>query len=95
MNSKVRAKQMAISFLKELDGDIVDILNEVEPVVVLVEQLYRKYNDWLESNLDISRSEGFKALEKDIKSLQQTCKFLNNDCLDVRHSISDCSVECN
>ena len=95
MSSKLQTKHLAIGFLKELDMAVADILNESQHILSLVEQLYRTYNDWVDANIDISRSEGFKNLEKDIKSLVQTCKFLENDSLDVRHSISDCSVEHN
>lgn len=95
MSDKTQTKQMAISFLKELDMDIANILNQSEHIVTLTEHLFEKYNDWLDANPDISRSEGFKNLEKDIRTLYQTCKFLGNDCLDVRHSISDCGVELN
>lgn len=88
-------KQKAITFLKELDFEVGQILNDSESIMFLAERLYKTFDEWIEENPDISRSEGFKGLEKDIKALYQTCNFLTKDCLDIRHSISDCGVELN
>ena len=88
-------KTTAIGFLKELDFEIEKILNDSESIIFLTEQLYKRYNDWLEDNPDISRSEGFKNLGKDIRTLYQTCKFINTDCYDIRHSITDCQTDLN
>lgn len=88
-------KQKAITFLKELDFEVGQVLNDSESLLFLAERLYKTFDEWIEQNPDISRSEGFKGLEKDIKALYQTCKFLIKDCVDIRHSISDCGVELN
>jgi len=88
-------KQKAINFLKELDFEVGQVLNDSESIMFLAERLYKTFDEWIEQNPDISRSESFKGLEKDIRALYQTCKFLTKDCLDIRHSISDCSVELN
>jgi hypothetical protein len=88
-------KQKAITFLKELDSEVEQFFNDSETIIFLAERLYKMLNEWIEQNPDISRSEGFKGLEKDIRALYQTCNFLVKDCLDIRHSISDCGVELN
>ena len=88
-------KQKAITFLKELDFEVGQVLNDSESIMFLTERLYKTFDEWIEQNPDISRSEAFKGLEKDIRALYQTCNFLVKDCLDIRHSISDCGVELN
>ena len=86
-------KQKAINFLKELDFEVGQILNDSESIMFLAERLYKTFDEWMEQNPDVSRSEGFKGLRKDIRALYQTCNFLVKDCVDIRHSLSDCSVE--
>ena len=88
-------KQQAISFLKRLDAEVEQLLNDSEGIIFLAERLYRRFEQWVEQNPDVSRSEGFKNLEKDIRTLFQTCQFVAKDCIDARHSIVDCSTELN
>jgi hypothetical protein len=88
-------KQKAITFLKDLDSEVEQLFNGSEAIIFLAECLYKMFDEWIEQNPDISRSEAFKGLEKDIRALYQTCNFLVKDCLDIRHSISDCSIELN
>lgn len=88
-------KQQAISFLKELDKQVEAILNDSESIILLVKRIYDCFDEWLEQNPDISRTEGFRNLEKDVRTLFQTCRFITKDCVDIRHSINDCSVELN
>lgn len=82
-------------FLKELNAEVEKILSDTEHVAFLAKQLYKRYDEWVEANPDISRSESFKNLEKDIKLLYQTCTFVAQDCVDVRQSIVDCNTELN
>ncbi len=88
-------EKMAIAFLKEMNLEAQQILNEAEHLSLLVEQLHKKYSEFIEKNPDLTRSEAFKILEKDLKNLQQTCRFVSNDCKDICHGISDCGVELN
>lgn len=70
-------KRKAITFLKELDLEMGQFFNDSEPMLFLAERLYKNFDAWIEENPDISRSEGFKGLRKDIKSLYQTCNLFN------------------
>ena len=88
-------KPGAVQFLKELEAEALNILEDSENIALLTERRYKKYNDFLEMNEDIARSEAFRVLEKDIRTLYQTCKFISSDCADVRHSITDCGVGLN
>ena len=85
----------AVNFLKELRTEVEKILGDSEHIAFLAKQLYKRYKEWVETNLDISRSESFKNLEKDIMSLSHTCAFVAQDCEDVRQSIVDCDTELN
>ena len=85
----------AVYFLKELGTEVEKILTDAEHIAFLAKQLYKRYNEWVEINPDISRSESFKNLEKDIISLSHTCAFVAQDCEDVRQSIVDCDTELN
>ena len=87
--------KLAIAFLKEMSLDTKQLLTEAEQLSSSIEQLYNKYCDFSETNPRIAATEAFKSLEKDLKSLLQTCRFIRNDCQDVRHSIADCGVEIN
>jgi len=84
-----------VHFLKELRTEVEKILNDAEHIAFLAKQLYKRYNEWIETNPDISRSESFKNLAKDIVSLSHTCAFVAQDCEDVRQSIVDCDTELN
>jgi hypothetical protein len=88
-------KAPVTTFLKELNAEVEKILSDSEHIVFLAEQLYKRYDQWIEENPDISRSESFKNLEKDIRALYQTSTFMSQDCVDVRHSIAQCLVELN
>ena len=84
-----------ISFLKEVDKEVETIFSHAKSIAFIAEGLYESFEEWLEQNFDVSHLESFKSLEKDIRGLFQSCRFLPNDCLDVRHSINDCGVELN
>jgi len=82
-----------INLLKELDFEVGQILEDAESLMFMVERLYKTFDVWIEENPDVSRSAAFKGLSKDIVALYKTSSFLTKDCLDIRHSISDCGVE--
>ena len=88
-------EKYAIAFLKEMLLKIDGILKEAQDISVALERLYKEYVQFIEENQDISHLEAFKNLEKDLRNLYQTCKFIPNDCMDVKHSIAECSVELN
>jgi len=75
--------------------EMESILKQAESVSEAVERLHRDYVQFIEDNPDISHLEAFKNLEKDIRSLCQTCRFVPKDCQDVRHSIAECGVVLN
>ena len=90
-----QSELQAIPFLKQLRTEVEKILGDSEHIAFLAKQLYKRYNEWVEINPDISRSESFKNLEKDIVSLSHTCAFVAQDCEDVRQAIVDCDTELN
>lgn len=75
--------------------EIEKILEQVESVKTAVESLYKDYAQFIEDNPDISHLEAFKNLEKDLRSLCQSCRFIPKDCQDVRCSITECGVAIN
>ena len=75
--------------------EMESILKQAESVSEAVERLHRDYVQFIEDNPDISHLEAFKNLEKDIRSLCQTCRFVPKDCQDVRHSIEECGIALN
>ena len=72
-----------------------NVLKQAQSVSEAVERLHRDYVRFIEDNPDISHLEAFKNLEKDLRSLCQTCKFIPKDCQDVRYSITECGVAIN
>jgi len=84
-----------LAFLKDMGLEIEKILDQVESVVTAVENLHKDYVRFIEDNTDISHLESFKNLEKDLRSLCQTCKFIPKDCMDVKHSIAECGINLN
>ena len=88
-------EKYTLAFLKDMGLEIEKILQKVEGVVTAVENLHRDYVQFLEENTDISHLESFKTLEKDLRSLCQTCKFIPKDCQDVKHSIAECGIDLN
>ena len=88
-------EKYTLAFLKDMGLEIEKVLQQVEDVVTAVENLHKNYAQFVDDNPDISHLEAFKNLEKDLRSLCQTCKFIPKDCQDVKHSIAECSVELN
>ena len=74
---------------------IENILKQAQSVTEAVERLHRDYVQFIEDNPDISHLEAFKNLERDLRSLCQTCRFVPKDCQDVRHSIAECGIALN
>jgi len=89
------SQKFTLSFLKDVGLEMESILKQAESVSEAVERLHRDYVQFIEDNPDISHLEAFKNLEKDIRSLCQTCKFIPKDCQDVRYSITECGVAIN
>lgn len=75
--------------------EMENILKQAQSVTEAVERLHRDYVQFIEDNPDISHLEAFKNLEKDLRGLCQTCKFVPKDCMDVRHSIAECGIALN
>ena len=89
------SQKFALSFLKDVGVEMEGILKQAQSVSEAVERLHRDYVQFIEDNPDISHLEAFKNLEKDLRSLCQTCRFVPKDCQDVRHSIAECGVVLN
>ena len=75
--------------------EMENILKQAQSVTEAVERLHRDYIHFIEDNPDISHLEAFKNLERDLRSLCQTCRFVPKDCQDVRHSIAECGIALN
>lgn len=84
-----------VQFLQGLSIGMGNIQGEVGSIISLVENLCQQYDEWAKQNPDVSRSEVFKALARDLQILYQTCKFISHDCVDVQHSISECDKALN
>ena len=87
--------KFALSFLKDMGLQIENILKQAQSVTEAVERLHRDYVQFIEDNPDVSHLEAFKNLEKDLRNLCQTCRFVPKDCQDVRHSIAECGIALN
>ena len=87
--------KFALSFLKDVGVEMENVLKQAQSVSEAVERLHRDYVQFIEDNPDISHLEAFKNLERDLRSLCQTCRFVPKDCQDVRHSIAECGVVLN
>ena len=89
------SEKFALAFLKDMGLEMENILKQAQSVTEAVERLHRDYVQFIEDNPDISHLEAFKNLERDLRSLCQTCKFVPKDCQDVRHSIAECGISLN
>jgi archaellum component FlaC len=89
------SEKFALAFLKDMGLEMENILKQAQSVTEAVERLHRDYIHFIEDNPDISHLEAFKNLERDLRSLCQTCRFVPKDCQDVRHSIAECGIALN
>ena len=89
------SEKFALAFLKDMGLEMENILKRAEGVSAAVERLHRDYVQFIEDNPDISHLEAFKNLEKDLRSLCQTCRFVPKDCMDVRYAIAECGIALN
>ena len=88
-------EKYTLAYLKDMGLEIEKILEQAESVKTAVERLHKGYSRFIENNPDISYLEAFNNLEKDLRSLCQSCKFVPKDCQDVRHSIAECGADIN
>ena len=89
------SEKFALAFLKDMGLEMENILKQAQNVSEAVERVHRDYIQFIEDNPDISHLEAFKNLERDLRSLCQTCRFVPKDCQDVRHSIAECGIALN
>ena len=89
------SEKLALTFLKEMYKDLDVISIRLENVLSPIEQLYKKYEEFIEANPEFMCSQAFKDLEKDLKEIQQTCKLIHSKCIEAQCDITDCGIGIN
>lgn len=87
------SEKLSLAFLKNMGLKVKNILKQAQSISLAVERLHRDYVQFVVDNPDMGHLEAFKNLEKDLRNLCRTCKFISKDCMDVRHSIARCRAE--
>lgn len=89
------SEKFALTFLKEIYKDLGGIVICFEDMRLSIEQLYKKYQEFIEANPEFMRLEAFKKLEADLQEIYKTCRFVSNKCTETQYDITDCGAEIN
>ena len=89
------SEKLTVSFLKEMHTELGQITDTVEHILFLIDNLNKKYNEFVKENPGSSSPEAFKCLKDELKNLFKTCGFFRAECVEAQNKIADCSVELN
>ena len=88
-------EKLALTFLKEMYKDLDVISIRLENVLFPLEQLHKKYAEFINENPEFKQSQAFKNLEQDLKEISQNLRFISKKCINAQFDVAECGVEIN